>query len=121
MGSTFGAFGGQEAAKMSSKIDAKIGIEKSSFRGGPSNSEHPWLVAGGVPPFKGSYTSPDSVRHGPNFPGAALLRLVASFSFPLCLLGDLLEQPVSASFLLHVFFVPFPVFHEILDAMLASF
>lgn len=35
-GSTFGAFGGQKFAKMSSKIDAKIGIEKSRFRGGPA-------------------------------------------------------------------------------------
>ena len=34
-GSTFGAFGGQEAAKMSSTIDAKIGIEKRRFWGGP--------------------------------------------------------------------------------------
>ena len=35
LGSTFGAFGGQEAAKMSIKIDVIFGIEKSKFRGGP--------------------------------------------------------------------------------------
>jgi hypothetical protein len=48
-GSTFGALGGQKVAKMSTKIDAKIGIEKSSFRGGTRARNHPRLVAGGPP------------------------------------------------------------------------
>ena len=47
MGSTFGALRGQKVANTSSKIDAKIGIGKGRFRGGPSARKYPWLVAGG--------------------------------------------------------------------------
>ena len=37
-GSTFGALGCQKVIGMLSKIDAKIGIEESKFRGGPDAS-----------------------------------------------------------------------------------
>ena len=40
VGSTFGAFGDQMVANMSSKIDAKTGIEKSTIRGGPSARQY---------------------------------------------------------------------------------
>ena len=51
--STFGAMGGQKVAKRTSKIDAKIGIEKSSFRGGASQK---LSLAGSRmgPPFEGA-------------------------------------------------------------------
>ena len=39
--------GGQEAAQMSLKIDAKMGIEKKRFCGGPSPRKYPLLVAWG--------------------------------------------------------------------------
>ena len=39
LGSTFGALGGQKVIKMSSKVDAKIGIEKGRLRGGPIAKE----------------------------------------------------------------------------------
>ena len=43
----FLSFEGQNIANMSSKIDAKIGIEKSSFRGGLAPKYDPRLVLGG--------------------------------------------------------------------------
>ena len=43
----FGAFGGQKFANMSSKINTKMVIEKSSFRRGPSAKKLPWLVPAG--------------------------------------------------------------------------
>ena len=48
-GSTFRAFGSQQVAEKSTIIDAKIGIEKSRFRGGTSPRKLPWLVPGGPP------------------------------------------------------------------------
>ena len=44
-GSTFGALGGQKVVKMSSNIDAQIGIEKSRFREGMSTKCPSVLVA----------------------------------------------------------------------------
>ena len=45
MGSTFGALGCETVANMSSKIDAIIHIEKSSFLGRPSTKKCTGLVA----------------------------------------------------------------------------
>ena len=69
VGSTFGAFGGQKFAKMSSKIDAKIGIEKSRFRGVPIARNLPRLVAGGGTPLKvrWNFFCPGSPGRGSRF------------------------------------------------------
>ena len=45
LGSTSGAMGGQKVIKMSSTIDATIGIEKSRFRGRPIGKKCTGLVA----------------------------------------------------------------------------
>ena len=45
LGIYFWSLGDQEVTKMSSKIYAEIGIEKSGFRGRPSTRYFPELVA----------------------------------------------------------------------------
>ena len=45
LGSTFGALGDQKVNNMSSKIDVKIRIEESRFRGRPIGKKSTGLVA----------------------------------------------------------------------------
>ena len=54
LGSTFGALGGgQKVTRMTSKIYAEIGIEKSRFQGRPGTKQIPGLVARrDSPPFR---------------------------------------------------------------------
>ena len=47
-----------EGRQKASMIDARIGIEKSSFLGGLAPRKHPWLVPGGVPPLGPGKPSP---------------------------------------------------------------
>ena len=51
-GKIYGAFGCQNVATMSSQIDTKVGIERSSFRGCPAPRKYPWLEPGGIPPLR---------------------------------------------------------------------
>ena len=62
LGSTFGALVVQEVTKIASKINAKTGIEKNTFRGRPTILEGTGLVA--RKEIRGEVIPPEGRRFG---------------------------------------------------------